>query len=158
MKARQGCISQFILFLLLLLVTFPAQALQQDCTDPLSQPLQPEQNLSTSEYETLSSDLQSPVMSTQKCQDPPPPSPLPGTPGTPTTSPNVSNNGALTVSWTAALGMITSGAGQAGYEIIEYKGGVQSRTLSTSPTVRSLSLTGYSNGDYTYRVRACNTD
>ena len=52
MKARQGCISQFILFLLLLLVTFPAQASTR-CNDPSGQPLQPEQNLSTSEYETL---------------------------------------------------------------------------------------------------------
>lgn len=86
------------------------------------------------------------------------PTPKPGKPGVPNVSVTNSINGTYTVSWTAASNMDTSGIGQQGYELLEYKNGTFVKKYSTSPTTRTQPISSNSDGNYQYKVRGCNTN
>ena len=86
------------------------------------------------------------------------PTPTPGTAGTPTVSVTNSTSGSYTVSWSAASNMDTSGTGQQGYELLEYKNGSFVKTYYTSPTTRTQSISNNPDGNYQYKVRGCNTN
>ena len=64
----------------------------------------------------------------------------PGTVSSPTVSVTNSTSGTYTVSWSAASNMDTSGPGQQGYELLEYKNGSFVKTYHTSPTTRTQSI------------------
>ncbi|GAA4351825.1 SpvB/TcaC N-terminal domain-containing protein [Kangiella taiwanensis] len=86
------------------------------------------------------------------------PTPTPGTVGSPTVSVTNSTSGTYTVSWSAASNMDTSGPGQQGYELLEYKNGSFVKTYHTSPTTRTQSISNNPDGNYKYKVRGCNTN
>ncbi len=75
----------------------------------------------------------------------------PSTPSKPTLS-NV-GTGSHKVNWTKPSGTVTE------YDVIEYKDSTSSySTVANDTTGLSLLLSGKSDGDYTYRVRACNDE
>ncbi len=75
----------------------------------------------------------------------------PSTPSKPTLS-NI-GTGSHQVNWAKPSGTVTE------YDVIEYKDSTSSySTVANDTTGLSLSLSGKSDGDYTYRVRACNDE
>jgi RHS repeat-associated protein len=74
----------------------------------------------------------------------------PSKPAAPT-GPTSDTNGAYTINWTKPSGTVTV------YDVIEYKDSTTSYTVvANDTTALSLALSGRGDGDYTYRVRACN--
>jgi RHS repeat-associated protein len=74
----------------------------------------------------------------------------PSKPAAPT-GPTSDTNGAYTINWTKPSGTVTV------YDVIEYKDSTTTSTVvANDTTALSLALSGKGDGDYTYRVRACN--
>lgn len=92
------------------------------------------------------------------CNYPTPTAPTPTKPGTPSVSTVNSTSGTYSVSWAASNYMDTSGTGQWGYELQEYKNGAVARTIIVSPSSTSYSISNNPDGNYQYRVRGCNMD
>ncbi|MBY6212820.1 hypothetical protein KUV95_14780 [Microbulbifer agarilyticus] len=74
----------------------------------------------------------------------------PSTPSSISGVPTTDNNGAFTVSWGASTGTVTK------YQLYQQKDGGSWSSIY-SGTGRSKAVSGLGDGDYAFRVRACNT-